>query len=51
MLDFRNLLKLVGLDPARTLIVRCAPVEKSIRRIAATRKPWTDFAYYAEVRG
>jgi hypothetical protein len=36
MLDFRNLLELVGLDPAQTLIVRHAPVEKKLKWVL----PW-----------
>ncbi|WEK45847.1 MAG: GIY-YIG nuclease family protein [Candidatus Andeanibacterium colombiense] len=33
MLDFNKLLEMVGLDPTETLIVRHAPVEKSLRQI------------------
>lgn len=36
MLDFNTLLKLAGLDPAETLIVRHVPVENSLRRVL----PW-----------
>lgn len=36
MLDFRNLLELVEIDPAETLIVRHIPIEKSMKRVL----PW-----------
>lgn len=36
MLDFRTLLDLVDLDPAETLVVRHAPIEKALKRVL----PW-----------
>ena len=36
MLDFNTLLEQIDLDPAETLIVRHAPVEKSLNRVL----PW-----------
>jgi hypothetical protein len=36
MLDFRSLLEMVGINLAETLIVRHAPIEKSLKRVL----PW-----------